>query len=61
VYFRDTAEFPNACTDAERVFQQLLATYPEDDTVSVIVSDNRSLCAGGGTQAAPSPSPTATP
>ena len=61
VYFRDTAEFPNACTDAERVFQQLLATYPEDDTVSVIVSDNRSLCAGGGPPASPIPSPTATP
>jgi len=61
VYFRDTAEFPNACTDAERVFQQLLATYPEDDTVSVIVSDNRSLCAGGGPPASPIPSPSATP
>jgi tetratricopeptide (TPR) repeat protein len=61
VYFRDTAEFPNACTDAERVFQQLLATYPEDPTVSGIVSENRLLCAGGGTPVSSIPSPTATP
>jgi tetratricopeptide (TPR) repeat protein len=65
VYFRDTAEFPNACTDAERVFQQLLATYPEDSTVygtvSGIVSENRSLCAGGGLPTTQTPGPTPNP
>jgi tetratricopeptide (TPR) repeat protein len=65
VYFRDTAEFPNACTDAERVFQQLLATYTEDSTVygtvSGIVSENRLLCAGGGLPTTQTPGPTPNP
>lgn len=46
VYFRDTAEFPTACADAERVFEQLLARYGGDPIVAGIAAENRSLCLG---------------
>ena len=44
-YFRNTAEVPEACARAERVFQALMAVYAEDPVVAGIVAESRSLCA----------------
>jgi tetratricopeptide (TPR) repeat protein len=57
VYFRDTAEYPNACADADRIFQQLLAAYGDDAVVAGIAAESRSLCRGQ----APTPEGTVTP
>lgn len=57
-YFRDTAEVPEACTRAERVFQALMAVYGEDAIVAGIVDESRGLCSG---QAATAPTVTPTP
>jgi hypothetical protein len=57
VYFRDTAEYPSACDDADRIFQQLLAAYGDDAVVAGIAAESRALCRG----AAPTPGGTVTP
>jgi len=59
-YFRDTAEVPEACTRAERVFQALMALYADDEFVPGIVSESRLLCAGQSAET-PTPSPTPEP
>jgi tetratricopeptide (TPR) repeat protein len=60
-YFRDTAEFPNACADSERVFQQLMATYGDDPVVSGIATESRALCTAGDLTSTPAPSLTPNP
>jgi len=69
VYCRDTADFPNACVDSDRIFQALLNAYPEDAVVGGIAAENRALCHGElptpeGTaipDGMPTPVPTQTP
>jgi tetratricopeptide (TPR) repeat protein len=57
VYFRDTAEYPSACDDADRVFRELLAAYGDDPVVPGIAAVSRALCRGE----APTPEGTGTP
>ena len=56
--FRGSPLFPNACSRAESLFQQLLAKYGGDPIVAGIVAENRELCAGA--IPAPGPIPEAT-
>jgi tetratricopeptide (TPR) repeat protein len=63
VYFRDTAEYPNACADADRVFQQLLVAYGDDAVVAGIAAESRALCRGevATPEGTETPVPTVTP
>lgn len=55
--FAGTEEFPNACVDAERIFEQLMSEYGTDPIVSAIVTEGRAICASPGP---PEPPPTPT-
>ncbi len=57
--FRGSPLFPNACSRAESLFQQLLAKYGGDPVVAGIVEENRALCAGTFPGPGPAPQPTA--
>lgn len=46
VYFRDTADYPNACADSDRIFRVLLSAYADDPVVAGIADENRTLCRG---------------
>ena len=46
VYFRGTADFPNACEDSDRVFRVLLGAYADDPVVAPIAAESRVVCRG---------------
>jgi tetratricopeptide (TPR) repeat protein len=48
-------DFPDACRDAERIFQLLDANYRSDPIVVAIVAEGRAICAAPGPAAAPTP------
>ncbi|MEW6567356.1 MAG: tetratricopeptide repeat protein [Chloroflexota bacterium] len=58
-YFRNTADRPTACQDAERIFSLLLAAYGDDPVVTGIASESRALCAAGPATAVPTATPPA--
>lgn len=44
--YAGTPEFPDACVDAERIFQLLIMAYPDDPVVLAIVEEGRVICSG---------------
>jgi tetratricopeptide (TPR) repeat protein len=63
VYFRGTADFPNACDDSDRIFRVLLGAYADDPVVAGIAAESRALCRGPAPTAegTPAPDDTASP
>jgi tetratricopeptide (TPR) repeat protein len=58
--YAGTAEVPDACDRAERVFDELVAVYGGDPIVSGIVAEGRAICASPGPPPGPPPGTPAT-
>ena len=61
-FYAGSEDYPQACSDAERIFTALMSKYGSDPLVSAIVAEGRAICTGDRTPVRPGePTPTLTP